>query len=372
VKNTIEKLNSLLYSATKKRPDGPPSVLSGAESEKENKERDTLKSFLAETLAKQLVQKGMKDVTEYELHQIVYAIATKTSLDDGTLMPPPKYPPLPSPPPPQQQPMAGYDYYNQGYGNSNPPPGGLPPRGQLPPIQAPMMARPSVSLAGSRYSPPPRSEVSAGGSGISAAYATPIYNKEPASNPSPPQPKVVELDDNLDEFDDLTIEELRSLLDNFKNLSKGEQMDLIRYMKKLEQTDPEKVKLLKQSTKPGQKATTSSAAKEEPRREKSAERPNPPASSVGPPGARGAAAAAALGFFGGGLNQPPQPPPREEYGIPSHHQPPQNWGPPGPPPGPPGPPGGNYGGHPGQQQQYQQNQYGGPPNRGGRGGYYNY
>jgi hypothetical protein len=98
--------------------------------------------------------------------------------------------------------------------------------------------------------------VSAGGSGISAAYATPIYNKEPASNPSPPQPKVVELDDNLDEFDDLTIEELRSLLDNFKNLSKGEQMDLIRYMKKLEQTDPEKVKLLKQSTKPGQKATT--------------------------------------------------------------------------------------------------------------------
>ena len=80
VKTTIEKLNSLLYSATKKRPDGPPSVLSGAESEKENKERDILKSFLAETLAKQLVQKGMKDVTEYELHQIVYAIATKTSL----------------------------------------------------------------------------------------------------------------------------------------------------------------------------------------------------------------------------------------------------------------------------------------------------
>ena len=33
--------------------------------------------------------------------------------------------------------------------------------------------------------------------------------------------------DALDEFDDLTIEELRSLLDNFKNMSKGEQMDLI-------------------------------------------------------------------------------------------------------------------------------------------------
>ena len=56
--------------------------------------------------------------------------------------------------------------------------------------------------------------------------------------------------EGLDEFDDLTIEELRSLLDNFKNLSKGEQMDLIRYMKKLEETDPEKVKLLKGSVKP--------------------------------------------------------------------------------------------------------------------------
>ena len=50
-----------------------------------------------------------------------------------------------------------------------------------------------------------------------------------------------------DEFDDLTIEELRSLLDNFKNLSKAEQMDLIQYMRKLETTNPEKVKQLKSS-----------------------------------------------------------------------------------------------------------------------------
>ena len=52
--------------------------------------------------------------------------------------------------------------------------------------------------------------------------------------------------DNLDEFDDLTIEELRSLLDNFKNLSKTEQLDLIQYMKKLETTNPDKVKMLRQ------------------------------------------------------------------------------------------------------------------------------
>jgi hypothetical protein len=84
---------------------------------------------------------------------------------------------------------------------------------------------------------------------MAAAYATPIYSAEPEPvNQGGPG-------DNLDEFDDLTIEELRSLLDNFKNLSKGEQMDLIRYMRKLEKTDPEKVKLLKQSVKPGQKTT---------------------------------------------------------------------------------------------------------------------
>lgn len=92
-------------------------------------------------------------------------------------------------------------------------------------------------------------------SGSNVTYATPIYHKEdppPLETLPPSQQKFKDHeDDNLDEFDDLTIEELRSLLDNFKNLSKGEQMDLIRYMKKLEQQDPEKVKLLKQSVKPG-------------------------------------------------------------------------------------------------------------------------
>ena len=44
----------------------------------------------------------------------------------------------------------------------------------------------------------------------------------------------------------MTIEELRSLLDNFKNLSKTEQLDLIQYMKKLETTNPDKVKMLRQ------------------------------------------------------------------------------------------------------------------------------
>ena len=48
-------------------------------------------------------------------------------------------------------------------------------------------------------------------------------------------------------MDDLTLDELKSLLDNFKNLSKSEQMDLIQYMKKLETSNPDKVRQLKSS-----------------------------------------------------------------------------------------------------------------------------
>ena len=58
-----------------------------------------------------------------------------------------------------------------------------------------------------------------------------------------------------DEFDELTIDDLRSLLDNFKNLSKAEQMDLIQYMRKLETTDPDKVKQLKSSSGDGDGST---------------------------------------------------------------------------------------------------------------------
>merc|ERR550525_1233491 len=119
------------------------------------------------------------------------------------------------------------DYYNyqhlQGY-QIQPNPANLPPvggpQGGIPPS--------SLGLTGSQQM-------------TGSAYATPIYDK----NPTVTDNKALEnQDQGLDEFDDLTVEELRSLLDNFKNLSKGEQMDLIRYMKKLEQTDPEKVKLL--------------------------------------------------------------------------------------------------------------------------------
>ena len=96
-----------------KRPDGPPSLLSGTGtgSDLQNPEKDKLKTFLAENLAKQLVQRGFKDITDFELHQLVYTIAEKTSLDDGNLAVPPKYPPLP---PPQEPPFGAGGFYGGG------------------------------------------------------------------------------------------------------------------------------------------------------------------------------------------------------------------------------------------------------------------
>merc|ERR1711962_434923 len=60
---------------------------------------------------------------------------------------------------------------------------------------------------------------------------------------------VVEMEDvqkeGREELDGLTMEELRSLLQNFQNLSRQEQADMIAYMRRLEVRDPEKVRRLK-------------------------------------------------------------------------------------------------------------------------------
>ena len=130
VKNCIEKLNNLLVCATKKRPDGPPSLLGSTSnlgtsaSDEADLEKEKIKSFLAEQLAKQLVIRGMKNIDDWELHKIVYSIAEKSALDDGTLAPPPKNRPAP-PPQPQHD---FYDNYGmQGYSTGMPPPTNEPP-----------------------------------------------------------------------------------------------------------------------------------------------------------------------------------------------------------------------------------------------------
>ncbi len=121
VKNCISKMNVLLQCATKKRPEGPPSLL-GSSSDKEYKDREKLKSFLAESLARQLVIKGLSDIDDWELHKVVYSIAEKTALDDGSLCPPSTHPPpKPAPMPMDPGPTPSqYGYYNQGYSSSGP------------------------------------------------------------------------------------------------------------------------------------------------------------------------------------------------------------------------------------------------------------
>ena len=127
VNNCIGKLDHLLICATKKRPDGPPSILGGSSlgfEDAEVAERKKLKTFLAEQLAKQLVLRGMKNIDDYDLHHIVYEIAQKTALDDGTLATPPKHRPAPPPMPAPPQEYYGYPPGYQGYppSNSGPPP----------------------------------------------------------------------------------------------------------------------------------------------------------------------------------------------------------------------------------------------------------
>merc|ERR1719234_1898397 len=60
---------------------------------------------------------------------------------------------------------------------------------------------------------------------------------------------VVEMEDvqkdHREDLDGLTMEELRSLLQNFQNLSRQEQTDMISYMRRLEVRDPDKVRRLK-------------------------------------------------------------------------------------------------------------------------------
>ena len=65
----------MLYFATKKRTEGPPQFWVGQNQKRKTTKRDKLKSFLAETLAKQLVQKGRKDVTNMNcIRLIIYFV----------------------------------------------------------------------------------------------------------------------------------------------------------------------------------------------------------------------------------------------------------------------------------------------------------
>ena len=192
----------ILQIATKKRPLNPPTLASGPSQDELTKQnKNKYKQILAEQVAKLLIKRGMQNIDEWYLHHIVYEVAKTTPLDDGTLCAPP----------PQ-------------------------------PIDDTKKTRPydTTTFPQAGYS-----------TGLSLEQSASMFkdgsNMSPQKSPSKHGINNKDRSTQNDELDDLTIDELRSLLDNFKNLSKSEQMDLIHYMKKLETSNPEKVRQLKSS-----------------------------------------------------------------------------------------------------------------------------
>ena len=192
----------ILQIATKKRPLHPPSLASGPSQDEVTKQnKNKYKQILAEQMAKLLIKRGMQNIDEWYLHYLVYEAAKTTPLDDGTLCTPP----------PQ-------------------------------PIDDPKKLRPYET-----------SSVPQGGysTGLSSEQSASMFKDGSKLSPqkSPSKQGKISKDGTTgnNELDDLTLDELKSLLDNFKNLSKSEQMDLIQYMKKLETSNPDKVRQLKSS-----------------------------------------------------------------------------------------------------------------------------
>ena len=191
----------ILQIATKKRSSNPPSLTSGpSQNETTERNKNKYKKILAEQMAKLLIKRGMQNIDHWYLHYLVYEVAKTTPLDDGSLCAPPPQPVEDS----KTDNLYDTSSVKGGYSTGK-----------------------SSEKSASMFED--KSNTSLQKSPIKEAR---ISNNEQSGN---------------DEFDDLTIDELKSLLDNFKNLSKSEQMDLIQYMKKLETSNPDKVRQLKSS-----------------------------------------------------------------------------------------------------------------------------
>ena len=203
VRNCIDKLTMILQISTKKRPLNPPSLTSGPCQDQVTKEnKNKYKQLLAEQMSKLLIKKGMQNIDEWYLHYLVYEVAKNTLLDDGTLCLPPS------------QPTEGNSIVERPYETASNPQGGYSTG--LPSVYSACMSK-----EGTKSIPP----------------------KSPNKQGKTDNDRI----GNNDELDDLTIVELKSLLDNFNTLAKSEQMDLIQYMKKLETSNPEKVRQIKTS-----------------------------------------------------------------------------------------------------------------------------
>ena len=169
-----------------------------SQEEKIKKNKEKYKQILAEQMAKLLMKRGMQNIDEWHLHYLVHEVAKTTPLDDGMLCEPPPYP-----------------------------------------IKETFMNR-----TGDKRITPQEGY----STGFSPEKSGSLINDISSNSPKTHLTTQKRSSKNgNDELDDLTMDELKSLLDNFKNLSKSEQIDLIAYMKKLETSNPNKVRQLKSS-----------------------------------------------------------------------------------------------------------------------------
>ena len=94
--------------------------------------------------------------------------------------------------------------------------------------------------------PPPPSRVQVEEQNEVPVTATkPKVFDEPQPSANEAQPGTGGNDD--DQYDELTVDELISLLQNFSKLDKDSQEQLVLYMKKLESTHPDRVAFIKRS-----------------------------------------------------------------------------------------------------------------------------
>ena len=119
VRVALDHLTRLLRASTKKRPLQPPKLTTPPD------EKTKLQRMLSELIAKLLVQKGMADMSDYDLKTLVFKAVQDTELE-GTVAPPGERPP-PSPPrPPPSNPYGHYGSQNEprqqdGYSSGYPP-----------------------------------------------------------------------------------------------------------------------------------------------------------------------------------------------------------------------------------------------------------
>ncbi len=245
VRVTLDHLTRLLRASTKKRPVQPPKLSAVPD------EKGKLQKMLSELLAKMLVERGMTRMDDHDLRKLVFRVVQDTELEGTVANPGRRPPPPPFMPPRQSDPYGGYPSYAAqqrqvqygGYQQDRYGAGEcLGSRSNFTQGRSvkfiSLIPAPSSSSYGAQQQQPARSGAAAFGGG----GGNPMMM---ASSSTDVGGGGIDGGGGGDEFDDLTVDELRSLLDNFKNLSKAEQKDLIQYMRKLETTNPDKVRQLK-------------------------------------------------------------------------------------------------------------------------------